>query len=45
MRIGVDDVALIPLFWAIQATLTAPRVVGLAATVEGMTRSRYAFFR
>jgi oligopeptide transport system substrate-binding protein len=40
----MEDAALIPLFWTIQATLVAPRVQGLKATAVGLTRSRYARF-
>ena len=40
----MDDAALIPLFWTIQATLVSPRVKGLKATAVGLTRSRWARF-
>ncbi|MCC6920670.1 MAG: peptide ABC transporter substrate-binding protein [Alphaproteobacteria bacterium] len=36
------QVAAIPLFWTLQATLIAERVKGLQPTPTGLTRSRYA---
>jgi len=36
------QIAAIPLFWALQATLIAERVKGLQPTPTGLTRTRYA---
>ena len=43
-RILLDEAAAIPLFWSVQATLTAPGLDGLKATPRGVTRSRFASF-
>ncbi len=43
-RILMDDVAMIPLFWTIQASLVAPQIGGWKPTPRGFPRSRWASF-
>ena len=43
-RILMDDVAMIPLFWTIQAGLVAPEIKGYRPTPRGFPRSRWASF-
>lgn len=43
-RILMDDVAMIPVFWTIQASLLSPSVEGWAPTPRGFPRSRWAAF-
>lgn len=43
-RILMDDVALIPVFWTVQASLVAPRIEGWKPTPRGFPRSRWGHF-
>ncbi len=43
-KILMDDVALIPVFWTIQASLVAPGIDGWTPTPRGFPRSRWASF-
>ena len=43
-RILMDDVAMIPLFWTVQAGLVAPKIDGYRPTPRGFPRSRWASF-
>lgn len=41
-RMLLEDVATVPLFWTIQASLISPRIDGFKPTPRGLPRSRYA---
>ncbi len=43
-RILLDDVAMIPLFWTVQAGLVARKIEGYRPTPRGFPRSRWATF-